>query len=298
MRQSTEQLVTEGGVVIFNPTAGRGRGGVLRAQAQEKLGPGFEWRPTLRAGHATELAKAAAAEKHSVIVAYGGDGTVGDVARGIYGTDSTLGVIPVGTGNDFARNLGLKLELTEAIATVLGGVIRRIDVGMVNGVPFVNNAGTGFDSAVMQTMNTSIRFVRGQPAFILATLKTLASYKPLTLTYQADDNEPVTEKAMMVSLLNGRMYGGGMIAAPQAEMDDGQIDVLIIRAMPKPQLLALMPKVIQGQHENHPAVKMFKARKLSLSTLPPQPLNIDGDVSGLTPMTVTVESRALKVLVR
>ena len=181
MRHSTEQLVTEGGVVIFNPTAGRGRGGVLRAQAQEKLGPNFEWWPTLRAGHAKELAKTAA-EKHSVVVAYGGDGTVGDVARGIYGTDATLGIIPVGTGNDFARNLGLKLDLQESVATVLGGVIRRIDVGMVNGIPFVNNAGTGFDSSVMSTMNSGIRFATGQSAFVLATIKTLATFKPLTLT--------------------------------------------------------------------------------------------------------------------
>jgi diacylglycerol kinase (ATP) len=207
-------------------------------------------------------------------------------------------VIPVGTGNDFARNLGLKLDLQEAVATVLGGVVRRIDVGLVNGIPFINNAGTGFDSSVMNTMNNSIRFARGQSAFILATIKTLATFKPISLTYQADDEAPVTETAMMVSLLNGRMYGGGMIAAPQAEMDDGQIDVLIIRAMPKPQLLALMPKVIQGQHENHPAVKMFKARKLTVNTIPPQPLNIDGDVSGLTPMTITMEPQALKVLVR
>jgi YegS/Rv2252/BmrU family lipid kinase len=297
VRQTTEQLVTEGGVVIFNPTAGRGRGGLLRAQAQEKLGAGFEWWPTLRAGHAKELAKEAAV-KHSVVVAYGGDGTVGDVARGIYGTDATLGVIPVGTGNDFARNLGLKLDLQEAVATILGGVVRRIDIGIVNGIPFINNAGTGFDSSVMNTMNSSIRFARGQSAFVLATIKTLATFKPISLTYQADDEAPVTETAMMVSLLNGRMYGGGMIAAPQAEMDDGQIDVLIIRAMPKPQLLALMPKVIQGQHENHPAVKMFKARKLTVNTIPPQPLNIDGDVSGLTPMTITIEPRGLKVLVR
>ncbi|MES2464302.1 MAG: diacylglycerol kinase family protein [Armatimonadota bacterium] len=297
MRQSTEQLVTEGGVVIFNPTAGRGRGGLLRAQAQEMLGPGFEWQPTLRAGHAKELAKAAA-EKHSIVVACGGDGTVGDVARGLYGTDATLGVIPVGTGNDFARNLGLKLDLQEATATILGGVVRRIDVGMINGVPFVNNAGTGFDSSVMATMNSSIRFASGQPAFMLAILKTLGTFKPLTLTYQADDEEPVTVKAMMLSLLNGRMYGAGIIAAPQAEMDDGQIDVLIILAMPKPQLVALIPKVRQGQHENHPAVRMFKARKLTVNTIPPQPLNIDGDVSGLTPMNVTMEPRSLKVLVR
>ncbi|MBC8101286.1 MAG: diacylglycerol kinase family lipid kinase [Cytophagales bacterium] len=297
MRQTTEQLVNEGGVVIFNPVAGRGQGGVLRAEAQEKLGPGFDWWPSQHPGHARELARTAA-EKYSVVVAFGGDGTVGDVARGIRGSDATLGVLPVGTGNDFARNLGLKLDLNEAIATIQSGVIRRIDVGTVNGTSFINNAGTGFDACVMMTMNTGIRFLRGQPAFIAATLKTLASFKPLSLTYQADDNEPVTEKAMMLSILNGRMYGGGMLAAPQAEMDDGQIDVLIIRAVPKPNLLALMPKVINGQHENHPAVQVFKARRLTVTTIPPQPLNIDGDVSGLTPMEIGVESRSLKVLVR
>jgi len=297
VRGTTEQLVTEGGVVIFNPTAGRGQGEKLRAKAQELMGPGFEWQPTLRPGHAVALAKEAA-RTHSIVVAFGGDGTVGDVARGIYGTDATLGILPVGTGNDYARNLGLKLDLGESVATVLGGVVRRVDVGIINGTPFINNAGTGFDAQVMRTMNSGIKFTRGQPAFILATLKTLPGFKAFSLTYQVDGGEPVTEKAMMVSVLNGKMYGGGMLAAPHADMDDGQVDVMLIRPMAKAALLALFPKVIQGQHEGHPAVHLFKARTLKMSTVPPQPLNIDGDVSGLTPVDIKVEGRSLKVLVR
>lgn len=295
---STEQLVTEGGVVIFNPTAGRGQGAVLRAEAQELLGPGFEWVPTLRAGHARELAKEAAA-KHPIVIAFGGDGTVGDVARGIFGTDATLGILPVGTGNDVARNLGLKLDVKESVATILGGVVRRIDMGMINGTPFINNAGTGFDAQVMRTMNSSIRFARGKSAFVLATLKTAPGFKPFTLTYEKDDEGPVTEKAMLISVLNGRMYGGGMIAAPHAEMDDGRLDVMIVKAMGKiPLLTGLFPKLINGQHEGHPAIDLFQVRKFKATCLPPQPLNIDGDVIGLTPLEIGVESRALKVLVR
>jgi diacylglycerol kinase (ATP) len=316
-----EHMVSEGGVVIFNPTAGRGHGGRTVEEAKALLGPAFEWRPTQRAGHAVELAREAA-KTHPVVVAFGGDGTVGDVTRGIVGTDATLGIIPVGTGNDVARNLRLKLDLQEAVSTVLSGVVRRIDLGTINGTPFINNAGTGFDAQVMRTMNSGIRFVRGQMAFHLAILKTFASYKPFTLTMTIDGeatatteqpnmspssgtpvrlvNEPttITEKAYMISILNGNVYAAGMQAAPRAEMDDGLLDVLLIKALPKAQLLPLIQKVTAGQHIGHPAVQMLQVRKLKIQAIPPQPLNIDGDVTGSTPCEIGVMPRALKVLVR
>jgi len=304
---ATEHMVHHGGVVIYNPTAGRGQGGKLREQAQAMLGPGFEWIPTMKAGHAVDLAREAAKKAEAkaaggeaqIVVAYGGDGTVGDVMRGIIGSSATLGIIPVGTGNDVARNLNLKLDLQEAVATVLNGVVRRIDVGTINGIPFINNAGTGFDAQVMKTMNSGIRFVRGQAAFHLAILKTFPGYKPFTLTLETDAGETITEKAFLVSVLNGKMYGGGMLAAPMADMDDGQLDVMVIKAMPKlPLLLSLMPQVTAGRHQNHPAVRMLKVRRLKVTTTPPQPLNIDGDVRGLTPMEISVMPMALKVLVR
>lgn len=292
-----EHMVSESGVVIFNPTAGRGQGGRLLQQAKELLGPAFEWQPTQRAGHAVELAREAA-KTHPVVVAFGGDGTVGDVVRGIQGTDATLGILPVGTGNDVARNLRIPIDLREATAVVLGGVVRRIDLGTINGTPFINNAGTGFDAQVMRTMNSGIRFARGQVAFHLAILKTFVSYKPFTLTLTANDDPPTTEKAYMVSILNGTMYGAGMQAAPRAEMDDGLLDVLVIKSLPKPQLLPLIQKVTAGTHIGHPAVQTLQVRKLKLQASPPQPLNIDGDVTGSTPCEIGVLPRAMKVLVR
>lgn len=292
-----EHMVNEGGVVIYNPTAGRNSGQTLLAKAKEFLGPAFEWRMSQRPGHAVTLAKEAA-QTHQVVVAFGGDGTVGDVARGLIGTDATLGILPVGTGNDVARNLHLPLDMREATATVLTGVVRRIDIGTINKTSFINNCGTGFDAQVMRTMNTSIRFTKGKPAFLLAILKTFPSFKPFMLTLTADGDQSFSGKAMMVSVLNGPMYGAGMLAAPHAEVDDGLLDVMIIKALPKIRLFPLISKVTTGQHLNHPAVQMMQIRTMSIKTVPPQPLNIDGDVSGLTPAEIAVQSRALKVMVR
>ncbi len=295
---TTEHQVIDGGVVIYNPTAGRGSAAQRTEQARALLGHEFEWIPTRRAGHATELA-AQAAREHSVVVAFGGDGTVGDVARGIFGTDATLGVLPAGTGNDYARNLGLPLDLPEAITTVRSGVVARVDVGMVNDeTPFINNCGTGFDARVMQVMNSSIRFTKGPAAFNLAILKTLPGFKPFSLTLQIDDEPPTTEQAMMISILNGKRYGAGMMAAPSAEMDDGLLDVMVIRAVPKLQLIPLVVTVRNGGHTNHSAIRMLTGRKIKFTTTPNFPLNVDGDVTGWTPAEVTVRPRALKVLVR
>ena len=261
------------------------------------MGATWEWRPTERPGHAVELARQAAGESAPVVAAFGGDGTVGDVARGILGSDSALGIIPMGTGNDVARNLGLPLDLCVACNTLIAGKTRLVDMGDINGTPFLNNAGLGFEARAMQVMNTSIRFVRGKPAFILAILKMFPSFQAFSLTMTCDDLPPKTLSAMMVSVLNGTMYGAGMKAAPNAVMDDGELDVLVITAMPKPELLLkLFPRVIKGTHEGHPAVQLFRTRRLTLTCDPPQPLNVDGDVSGTSPATITVRPGALKVI--
>lgn len=289
-------MARSSGVVIFNPAAGRGKAAKVRSLAEQRLGAGWQWRPTERAGHASLLARQAAEEGAPVVAAFGGDGTVGDVARGIQGTGATLGVLPMGTGNDIARNLGISLDLALACDTLRQAKPRRVDMGRINQTLFLNNAGTGFDARVMEVMNTGIRWVRGTPAFVLATLQMLPRFRPFALTLQADDRPEQTFAAMMVSILNGAVYGAGMKACPDGVMDDGQLDVMVIRALPKPQLLALFPKVIRGQHQGHPAVQLFRVRRLSLVCDPPQPLNIDGDVQGTTPAQVVVEPAALSVI--
>ena len=287
----------QGGVVIYNPTAGRNNAGKNWKQAQAHLGSAFEWIPTQKAGHAVELAREAA-KTHRVVVAYGGDGTVGDVVRGIYGSEALLGIIPVGTGNDTARNLKLKLDIEESCATVLAGIAKPIDIGIVNGVPFINNMGTGFDSRVMQRMNSGVRFARGKLAFNIAILQTILAFPTFHMTLTIDDGEPRKLKALMLSVLNGTMYGGGLIAAPHAEMDDGRMDLLLIREVARTQRLNILMQVQSGKHIGHPAVEIIQMRRLKVETYPPLPINMDGDLRGVTPFELEVKPRALKVLVR
>jgi len=294
---TTENIVVQGGVVIYNPTAGRGQGAVLVEQAKMHLGDAFEWVPTLRAGHATELAKAYAG-KVATIVACGGDGTIGDVARGIYGTDTNLGVLPVGTGNDFARNLGIPLDVEQACLAIMGGTIRFVDVGTINGSIFINNAGIGFDSHVMKTMNSGIRFLRGQPAFILAILKSILVYKPFRLTLTTEDVDIDVPKALLVSVLNGQVYGAGLPAAPGAEVDDGRMDVLVVENVPPIQRLGLLMLLQKGHHVHDPRIKLFQARSIKMNAVPPQQINIDGEVRGSTPIEIEVKARSLRVLIR
>jgi diacylglycerol kinase (ATP) len=295
---ATENLLTSGGAVIFNPTAGRGRGAAMMAEAKAALGPEYVWIPTQRAGHAVELAREAAS-RYPIVVAFGGDGTVGDVVRGIHGSGAILGILPAGTGNDVARNLGLPMNLTEAARVIHEGSALAIDVGTVNGVPFINNAGTGFDARVMQTMNTGIRFARGRIAFLLAILKTVFTYKPFHLTMTVDAQPPVEiHDAMLVSVLNGRVYGAGMPAAPDARMDDGRLDVLVVRNLPRLARLGLLQKLQNGTHTDHPSVSLFKCEQLQLKAVPPQALNVDGEVRGATPVEIGVLPRSLQVLVR
>ena len=296
MNETTGGANGRKGVVIYNPAAGRGKTAPLRGEAERRLGAAWEWRPTERAGHAVELARQAASEGFPCVAAFGGDGTVGDVARGILGSNAALGIIPMGTGNDVARNLGLPLDLNVACDTLIVGRTRRVDMGVINGTPFLNNAGLGFEARAMQVMNTSIRFVRGKPAFTLAILKMFPSFQPFRMTVSKDGGPDETLSAMMLSVLNGTMYGAGMKACPDAVMDDGELDVLVIKALPKPRLLALFPKVIAGQHVGHPAVQLFRAKLLRVACDPPQPLNVDGDVQGESPVEITVRPGALAVI--
>ncbi|MFM7323068.1 MAG: diacylglycerol/lipid kinase family protein [Armatimonadota bacterium] len=295
---STENMLTAGGAVVFNPAAGRGKGVERLEAAKRALGPEYEWVPTQRPGHAVELGRELAT-RCPVVVAFGGDGTVGDVVRGIHGTGAILGIIPAGTGNDVARNLGIPFDPTEAARVIHEGSALSVDIGLINGVPFINNAGTGFDSRVMQTMNTGIRFARGRIAFNLAILKTIFQFPPFRLTLGIDDEtDQVIPDAMLVSVLNGRVYGAGMPAAPEARMDDGRLDVLVIRNLPKLQRLPLLVRLQNAQHIGHPAVSLVRASSLRIAATPPQPMNVDGEIRGSTPVEITVESRALKVLVR
>jgi diacylglycerol kinase (ATP) len=250
---------------------------------------------TTRAGQATELARQAAEEGASLVVAAGGDGTCGEVANGIVGTPARLGILPLGTGNDFARCAGISENLQTAVENLFTGKPRRVDLGWVNGRYFLNIAGCGFDAAVAERVNRGFRFVSGTAAYIAAVVHTLITFKPPHMRITMDDEE-VYLRALLCTVANTQSYGGGMRIAPYAQIDDGLLDVCIAQVVGKLEFLRVFPRVYSGTHISHPRFLMRTAQRVRVESTPPAPVLVDGDVMGTTPAEFRVYPAAIEVI--
>ena len=289
-------------VVIVNPTAGRGRAGKQVPEIRRLLGDkaaDWTWLYTLGRGDGETLARESAQAGCPLIVAVGGDGTLHEVVNGVLGTGAAVGLIPFGTGNDFARALGLFGSLETACRALTEGVTKRIDVGVIEGEGtggprhFLVLTGTGFDARTAQTVNAGIRGLSGPLAYVWGAILTLREFTPFALTLTLDGGPPRRTRAMFVSFANAETTGGGMRIAPGALVDDGYLDVCLVETVSKPTLLFQLSQVFSGKHVRHPAVTMLRARSLRVEADPPQPLLIDGEVCGTTPATVYLLPGAL-----
>ena len=294
------------GVLIVNPTAGRGKAGRQVPEIKRLLGAGaadWKWRFTEKSGDAQVLARSAADAGARLVVAVGGDGTLHEVMNGVLGSGAIVGLIPYGTGNDFARSLGLYGSLETACKTLTSGVIRNVDVGVIDGEGtggprhFLVLAGTGYDARTAQTVNSGIRFLSGPLAYVWGAVLTLWRFTPFALTLTLDGAPPRRLKAMFVSFANAETTGGGMKIAPGAKVDDGCLDICLVAAVSKPTLLYNLTQIFSGRHLRSSAVSMHKAKRLTVDADPPQPLLVDGEVAGTTPATITLLPGALPFLV-
>lgn len=294
-------------VFIINPTAGRGQAGKqARAITQRLRQYGLMnpvWRYTQAPGDAVRLTREAIEAGASLIVAVGGDGTLHEVVNGLLGSSATLGLIPFGTGNDFARAVGLFGDFDAACCAIVQGETRRFDVGTIEGVGtggpqrFLVLSGTGYDACTARTVNQGIRYLAGAPAYVWGAILTAREFQPFDLTLTLGSGEIHKTRAMFVSLANTATTGGGMRIAPDARPDDGLLDICLVREIGKIAMLWQLTKVFKGKHVTHPAVTMLRSSKVTLAADPPQPLLIDGEVCGTTPATVTIERQVLPMKV-
>jgi diacylglycerol kinase (ATP) len=285
--------------LVVNPASGRGKAARVAPAVQARLrtlGCASEILESRSSDHASELA-AAAASRHEIVAAVGGDGMVAFVAQGILGTSSALGIIPAGTGNDFAANLGYpRRRPLDAVAVLAGGIRRRVDVGRIEGGrAFLCVAGAGFDSEVNRAANR-IRGLRGPAVYLVAVLRTLRSFTParFDLILDGEREEP---KGMFVAVGNAASYGGGMRITPSARLDDGLLDVCIVGEMNRGSLLGQLPRLYSGRHIRHPAVRTVRARRISIDADRRFFLYADGEEVGPLPVTLSVEPGALEVIV-
>ncbi len=286
--------------VILNPRAGV-RTGRTR-EAVERGRPSWSDYAvylTREAGHATQLACEAVAAGADLVIAVGGDGTVNEVARGLLGTPAALGIVPVGSGNGLARALRIPLRPDAALAALEGGARRRIDVGFVNGRPFLNVAGVGFDAAVGHAFHESGR--RGRRRGLLGYLRLcvaeLRTYRPQRLAIEVAA-ERVELSAFVVTFANGPQYGSGALINPGARLDDGRLEVVVFENGPWWRSLLAAPRLFLGGLERSPSYRRLAGDAALVTAGTPAPVHCDGDPAGLAErIEVTLQHRALEVVV-
>ena len=282
--------------VFVNPAAAGGRAlKALPAVRAELDRLGEDYRVVETTGLDSARVEAGlAAEDGETVVAMGGDGLIGCLAGALRGSPAALGIVPGGRGNDFARVLGIPREPALAARLAARGEERLVDVGEVNGAPFVGIASVGFDSDVQVIANRA-RIVRGSLVYLYATIRALLAWRPAHFRVVID-GEARELTGFAVAAANSKAYGGGMYLAPEAELDDGLLDVVLTADVSKLRCLVNLPKLFKGTHVENPEVTVLRGRVVEIEADRSFMVYADGDPIHALPVTVTTAARALRVI--
>jgi YegS/Rv2252/BmrU family lipid kinase len=278
--------------IIVNPISGRGLGqkSIPRIKAFfESHSMDYTLARTERPWHAAQLAEQAAREHYQVVVCAGGDGTFNEALNGLMNAraagfnHTALGVISIGTGNDFAGGVGIPTTLEESLTALAQDKRRKVDIGKVSGGDypdgryFGNGIGIGFDAAVGFAA-AQLRYLRGLPAYLVAAIQTIFFYySPPRLKISLDD-ETIEQYSLMVSVMNGQRMGGGFRMAPNGDPHDGLFDLCIAEKAGKMRIFSLIPLFIQGKQAGQPEIKMRRSQKVTiLATQGDFPAHADGE---------------------
>ena len=230
------------------------------------------------------------------IMVAGGDGTLNRAARGLMACNLPVGVIPLGTANDFARTMGIPAPLEEALDVILAGYTRTVDLGEVNGHPYFNVASVGFSAMLAHELTHEAKQRWGVLGYAFTAAKMLAKARPFSATLMAG-GEVHQVRTLQVAVGNGAYYGGGMKVARDAAPDDGALDTYSLELAHISELLALGPMLKTGTHELWPNVRTLRSETVELYTRVPMPVNADGELVTQTPAVFKVREKVLKVFV-
>jgi diacylglycerol kinase (ATP) len=307
--------------VVLNPMAGAGKAARLwpqfESEIQRQLGA-FTLMKTARPEDAAQFARHLAEQGYDLVIASGGDGTIGDTVDGLLKSGRPanalprFAILPCGTGSDFARSLGVNGTPQEMVARIAARRERAIDAGRVTFVDdkgeaamrhFVNVASFGLSGPTSRAVNKAKRSGKasGQLLFMWHTVRELIHYKFQDVRITVDDAPPIEARIAVVAAANGRFFGGGMMIAPDAELDDGMLDLVIFRGAAKLSLIKDLRLLYNGSHVNHAAVTILRGRKITVDpdgdpALNSAQLDIDGETPGAVPATFEVLPKAIRLI--
>jgi YegS/Rv2252/BmrU family lipid kinase len=290
-------------LVIYNPIAGRGRVKKHWPEVQQGLidaGIEFDVVTTSAPLDAVKLAEKAAT-KYSTVVAVGGDGTVHEVVNGLLRASSegetiTLGVVPLGNGDDFAKMIPPQTTIGEkvfdwhvAIEKIAKGHTKMFDIGRMSGDKlhseqgnkphyFMNGMDIGFGAQAALNFTKVPIFLTGMAAYLAAIMKTLVDYHIPKVTIQIDNQEAFEQSTTMTAITNGRCFGSGFWVCPEAQIDDGLLDVMVTQSVGRLKIMRLIPKIMKGTHVNEPILKSYRARRVYIKAQQPFVVEADGEI--------------------
>jgi YegS/Rv2252/BmrU family lipid kinase len=285
-------------LVIVNPIAGGGKTLRLLPKIRRWLSESphdFSFTTTRSLDEmCSEIIKAPARGINALLL-MGGDGTVHQALPAIVESNLPFSYLPCGRGNDFARNIGLSMELRSNCSLPSNPSFHKIDLPRINNIPFVSIAYVGFDAEVNKLANDKKGYFGGTLGYIVCVLKALRNFRPFEVEITIDD-DTWKERVMMVTVANAPFYGGGMKIAPDANMNDGVFDICIVQEISKLELLQQFPKVFKGTHIFHPRIIMKTGKKVKLVSDEDRDVFADGEYVGTLPAECTIGNQKIQIM--
>jgi YegS/Rv2252/BmrU family lipid kinase len=292
-------------VSIVNPVSGAGMDPGVAARRVQMIRDGLERRGlrsdirlTERAGHAREMAQQAVDDRADLVIVWGGDGTVNEVACSLADSGTAMGLIPAGSGNGLANGLAVPRDPSAALAIALGDRVRRVDVGMLNGQPFVNVAGIGFDAHVARLFNLRGRGRRGPLPYLVIGVREGCRYagREYTVTLEGESRATATMQALLIAFANGSEYGLGIQIAPHARLDDGLLEACIVRDRPVLSRFMHARHLVRGSIDRAPELVRESVRKAIVDSPTEIEYHLDGEPGvARGPLEIRVRPGALIV---
>jgi len=283
---------------IVNPIAGKGKSKKivpLIEETMKKNNVNYQIVETSAPGSAKEIAGEALNKGFNTVVAVGGDGTIYEVVNGIVGRPVNMGIIPGGTGNDLAKTLSIPRDAKGALDVIVKNKVSKIDVGKINGKHFINVAGLGFDCEVLRETQRFKKHLSGMAAYLAGLFKALLFYKGNHVEIVLDGKK-ISKDIFLIAVANGKYYGGGMMVAPLAMIQDGYFDICLIKNVSKLTVLKLLASFVKGKHLKYEPVESYRAKRIEIISPQGLPINADGEIIGASPIIMECIEGAVSVI--